>query len=415
MGKGLVMQKWAVVIVPLCCLTSSMAAPQVAPDDSVSFSQARALILAQNAGLRSVQSEIDAAKEGLLQAGVLPNPSGSIGLERFGANEIEASIGQTIELGGKRHLRTEAAKNELEAVRNNRKLTGLELEAEIIRRFIPIAIISRKLILLDSIITTADATKEQIRKKVEAGATRKTDLIRAEIGTEQLAIERSEIVRKIAQVRKRFAALGGERDPVLLNVSGSLNIETAIPSLDDLRNAIKNSPRVAALEIQRSLLETQKRQLKAESFPDMNLSAGYINKKQENIDAPLVGLSMDIPIFNRNTAAQKQLEFQRKAISERRENELLILDADVQDLYSRLMEINKKIAALRTGTIPKAETVFAMLKEYYNAGSASFLDLTTAQSELLRLQMDLLDIEAEWAHVSADLMQTTSLPIQIVK
>jgi len=409
------MQKRAIVLIPLFCWISSRAAPQVAPNDSISFSQAREFILAQNAGLRSVESEIEAAKEGVKQAGVLLNPSGSIGLERFGANEIEASVGQTIELGGKRRLRTEAAMKELEATRNQRKLSDLELEAEITRRFIPIAIISRKLTLLDSIIKTAEATKEQIRMKVDAGASRKTDFIRAEIGIEQLAIERSEIVREIAQARIRFAALGGDRDSALLKVSGSLNIEAAVPSLDDLRNAIKNNPRFAATEILLALLETQKKQLKAESVPDMNLSAGYIHKKPENVDAPLVGLSMDIPLFNRNTAAQKQLELQRKAINERRENDLRILDADVQDLYSRLMEINKKIAALRTGTIPKAETVFAMLHEYYNAGSASFLDLTTAQSELLRLRMDLLAIESEWAHVSADLMRSTSLPIQIVK
>jgi len=408
------MHKWGLPVITLFCWISLIAAPPVAPDDAISFSQARELILAQNAGIYSTQSEIEAAQEGVKQAGVIPNPSGSIGLERFGANEIEASFGQTIELGGKRRLRTEVARKDLEAAQNKRKISSLELEAEIVRRFIPITIISRKLTLLDSIIQTAEKTTEQIRVKVDAGASRKTDLIRAEIGIEQLLIERSEFVREIAQARKRFAALGGERDSILLKVSGSLNSEAAVPSLDDLRNAIKNNPGFAAVEVQLARLEIQKKQLKAESVPDMNISAGYIYKKPEKISAPLVGLSMDIPLFNRNTAAQKQIEFQHRALSKQRENDMRILDADVEDLYSRLMEINKKIAVLRTGTIQKAETVYTILQDYYNAGSASFLDLATAQSETLRLRMDLLDIESEWAYTAADLMQLTSLPIQII-
>jgi outer membrane protein TolC len=218
-----------------------------------------------------------------------------------------------------------------------------------------------------------------------------------------------------SQARNRFAGLGGDHDLALLTVYGTLDIEAAIPSLDSMRAAIKNSPRFAAVNIQLDLLETHEKLLKAKSVPDLDLSAGYIRKIPENVDAPLVGLSMVIPIFNRNTAAQKQVEFQRQAAIIRRENDLRLLDADVQELYSRLLEINKKMTALRTGTIPKAETVYCILMEYYNAGSTSFLDLTTAQSELLRLRIDLLDIEAEWADVSADLMLSTSLTIQIVK
>jgi outer membrane protein TolC len=98
-----------------------------------------------------------------------------------------------------------------------------------------------------------------------------------------------------------------------------------------------------------------------------------------------------------------------------RENELRILDAEVQDLFSRLMEIGKKIDALRSGTIPKAENVCAMLQDFYHAGNASFLDLTTVQSELLRLRMGMLDLESERAFSAADLMEMTSCTIQIVE
>ena len=409
------MQRWNLLIIQALCATLSTAAAHTMPDNAISFSQARERIIMHNSGIKVLESDIKSAQQGVSQSRVFHNPSGSIALEKFGLNEIEATISQTIELGGKRRFRAEAAEKELEISQNVLKLGSLELDVEIIRRFIPIAVGTHRLALLDSIRITAEATKEQILRKIDVGAARKTDLIRAEIGIERLAIERSEIVREIAQARKRFAALGGNRDSVLLNVSGTLNTEAEVPVLDDVRSAMRTHPRFAALAIQQALLETQKKQMKAESVPDVDLSVGYINKLPKRVNAPLVGFSMDIPIFNQTNAAQKQLSFRHEAFNKRRENDLRILDADTQDLYSRLIELKKKMAALRDGTIPKAETVCDMLWEYYTAGSTSFFDLTTAQSELLRLQMELLDMESEWAQVFADLMQLTSLHIPIVK
>jgi len=90
-------------------------------------------------------------------------------------------------------------------------------------------------------------------------------------------------------------------------------------------------------------------------------------------------------------------------------------EAEVRDLYSRLQGIDRKLSTLKTSTLPKAAEVYAMLVEYYQAGSVGYLDLTASRTEVLRLRMDLLDIEAERALALAELMQTTSLHIQVVK
>lgn len=410
------MHKWQLLMVPLLlCGAALRAAPPGGEGGSISFSQAREIILSKNAGLKSAGTETEAAKAGLSQARALPNPGVGLALEKFGANEFEASVEQTIELGGKRRLRTEAAQKEVDAAQNTRNLTQLELEAEIVRRFIPIATSERKLALLDSIIAISEAIKDQIQKRVNAGAARKTDLVRAEIEIEQLNLERSELVRENEQARKKFAALGAEQDLVLLSVSGSITNDAQIPSLEELRKALGNNPQLKAVDIEQARLDTQRKQLRAEIVPDLNLSAGYLQNNIENAYSPLVGLSMNIPLFNKNTAAQKQVELQRQALGQRRENTVRLLDADIQELHSRLLEIDKKIAVLSGSTIPKSESVYSMMQEYYQAGSAGFLDLSATQAEMLRLRMDLYDIQTERAQNLADLMQTTSLNIDIVK
>ncbi len=366
-------------------------------------------------GIEAAKTDIRTAESGVRQAGALPNPSISIALERFGAGEIESGIEQTIELGGKRKLRTKAAEKDLEAARNNQKLAGLELEAEMARRFIPIAIDTRKLLLLDSIFATAEATRDQIRRRIEAGAARKADLIRAEIELDRLALERSEMVRQIGQARRKFAALGGKESSSIVNVSGSLNHDAIVPSHQDLQKAIAGSPKFKAIDIEASRLATERRQLKAEVFPDLDLSAGFLRNNDEASTSPLVGAAMTVPLFNRNGDAQRQIGHRQQALLQRRENDLRLLEAEVQDIQTRLLEIDRKVNLLTTGTIPKAESVYGILRDYYGAGSASFLDLVEAQSDLLQLQIELLDTRAERAQNLAALMEMTSLSIQIVK
>jgi outer membrane protein, heavy metal efflux system len=398
----------------ICCWIA-VATGYAAPNDTIAFTQAREIIRAHNTGIQAVKADIRAAQEGVKQAGALPNPAGSLSLEKFGMNEIEATVGQRVELGGKRHLRIEAAAGELAAVKNTLMISALDLEVEMVRRFVPVAAITSKLLLLDSIIRNAEITREQIRRKVEAGATRKTDLIRAEMEIERIAIVQQAMARELSLARKRFAALGQAGDSALFLVAGTIAVDAALPPLDTLRNAVKNSPRIQALGMNASILATQRKQECAAATPDLELSAGYIKKLPEKVDAPLVGLSLELPIFNRNGAAQRRTAFQIEALRARRDNELRIADAEVQDAYGRLLDIVRKKNTLLTGVLPKAQSVYVMLKEYYDAGSADFLDLSVAQSELLRLRIDVLDIESEWAVVAADLIQTTSFPFTIVK
>lgn len=406
------MQKWGILVIPLVSWVVTASAANA--ENPISFMQAMEIIFANNRGLKATATDYEAAEAGVRQAGALSNPGIDVSLDNFGKNEIEASVQYTFELGSKRFLRKLAAQKELDEIGNARKLTRLELEAEMVRRFILIPVITEKLEVLDSIVATAAITKEQIRKRVEAGAARKTDLIRAEIELEQHALMRSELNRELVQARKKFAVLGGDQQLTLDNVTGTLD-ESVVPSLDDLNSALTNSPQISAQNIEKAKLEIQKKQLETEAIPDLDVSAGVLRNNIDNEFSPLVGLSMNIPIFNANKGALNQTKLRQQALDERKGNQLRILSAEVQDLYSRLLEIDNKIETLRTGTIPKAESVYSILQDYYASGSVGYIDLTAAQTEMLRLRMDLIDIEAERAMVLVDLMQVTSLHIKIVK
>ena len=400
---------------PIMCWTISQADASPDTKDSLSFAEAREIILSGNAGLRSAKTEIDAAKAGVHQAGTFPNPDIEVSLEKFGADEIEASVGQTFELGGKRKHRTEAAQIEVDVLVNAGEIARLELEAEIIRRFIPIATTTHKMDVLDSIIKITESTRDQIQRRVEAGGARTTDLVRIEIDIEQLQLERKELLLENKQARMKFAALGSSQNFSLINVTGELNHESSIPDLKTLQNAVDKNPVIMAYVIEQKKLEVERRQLSADASPDLNLSMGYLRNNEANSNSPTFGLSMSVPLFNRNTAAQKQAELRQKASGEQRENAYRLLMADIEGIHSQLEAIDLKLNSLQSSIVPKARKVYETLQEYYSAGSASFLDIAEAQAEMLRLRLELLDILQERAEKLTDLMQMTSINLQIVK
>lgn len=379
----------------------------------VPFSRAKEIILSQNAGLKSVTTEIEAAKELVSQVGTLPNPEVGLSLDNFGTEEIEISFEQTIELGNQRHLRKDAAHQETEAAVNIRNHAQLNLETEIIKLFIPIAIAEKKLLVLDSIIRTAENTRDQIQIRVENGGLRRTDLIRAEIEIEKLKLERRELVSEAKRSRMRFAALG--KDSSLIHVYGEVSDDQEIPPITTLHKALYESPDLKSFQIQKEQLIIQKKLLGAEAIPNISVSAGYARNNSEKTNSPLIGFSMGIPLFNNNAAAQRNSELRLKSVLEQRENTLRQLEVEVDDIHSKLIEADDKIKSLSGSTINKAEQVCLLMQEYYEAGNADFLDLSEARAELLQLRMELYDIQTERAQNLADLMRITSLNIQVVK
>ncbi|MFP4165317.1 MAG: TolC family protein [Chitinispirillaceae bacterium] len=404
------MQRWYLLISLLLLMTVAESAQQ---SDTVSFSKAREVILNHNFGIKAAQSRIEAARADVEQAKVYPNPEVSIGLGNLGVGEIEIGAAQKFELGGKRKLRRETALSEVRAYENSHKLVEAELEAEIVRRFIPIAVTEKKLALVDSVISNAQTTAEQITGRIEAGASRKTDLLRVEIELEQLQLERSGLERALNQARRRFASLGGNESSRLVNVNGDLN-EAQIPALDSLLNAVALSPRMKAYELQIAGLETRKQQLRTEAVPDLGASAAYVRNNKEGANSVGVGFSMGLPLFNHNVDAQRSVEFQKKSLLEQQKNQLVNLRTDISDIHSTLLQIDSNINILLTVTIPKAQKVYGLIREYYNAGNTSFLDLISIQQELLQLEMELLDLKAERADAVTELMAITASSFDIV-
>lgn len=407
------MKYWRFMIIMLpVFLTKGNAA---ANTDSLDFREAGEIILNENQELKAFFKEIDASTQGVTQANVRSNPSIGVAVENFGVKEIEASVEQTFELGGKRNKRTKIAMISVDEAKNAAEMKKNDLESEIVRRFIPVVLSVKKLSLIDSLIALTEKTKEQIRKRVDEGAAKKTDLIRAEIEMEHLQIERDALLSDNIQARRIFAALGGESSGRLLAVKGTYIDSVKISEIDEIKTAASTGPALKAIEIEKEQLKAEQMLYAAQAVPDLDVCAAYVGNPADRENALRIGVSMGIPLFDKNTGAQKQAELKYKASELRYLGTLKQVEAQILDLTGKLEVIDRKIAMLSKSTIPKAENVYSMMQEYYVAGSVNFSDLAYARAEMLRLGMELLELQSERAFGLAELMQITSAKIEIIK
>ncbi len=76
--------------------------------------------------------------------------------------------------------------------------------------------------------------------------------------------------------------------------------------------------------------------------------------------------------------------------------------------------INEELNTIQTKILPKAETVFQTLLEYYQHGSISLLDVIEAQTELLGYKTRVIEYHLIRVELLTDLYELTGLNVKII-
>jgi outer membrane protein, heavy metal efflux system len=384
-------------------------------NDTIPYSKARDIILTQNRSVLIIDKEAEAVKVNLDQKRIYPDPVASVNVNPVNLSEISVGIEQTIERSAKKKARITVAQKEFDQKIFEKKISNAELSAEIVKRFIPVAFAAQKLLLIDSIIAESRVLEEQIRKKVEAGATMRIDLTKAGVETEKLLVERNGQVRTLNRLQKYFASLAGSDSGKVSNVSGEINTSIKLPSIDELRTAIGNNPNSENIQKSIVLMDAQQELLKAEALLDPTFSVEYVRNNEENQNALFVGMSLELPIFKKNKNEIQQVTLLKESILRKQKlTEDLIL-TDVYDLYEQISICDEKIHSLQNDIMPKMSEMYSDVKQIYESGKTSYRDLSDIRSEIFSQRTELIDLELEKAQLIADVIEKTAITIELVK
>ena len=372
----------------LCLLLAGPAGAQ-----GLSLEQALDAAYARNPDLAAVGREIGIAEGERRQAGLIPNPELSWEVEdtRRATSTTTVTLSQALELGGKRGARIEVAKAgqaiarlELERQRNS-------LRADVIQAFHAALRAQTALELAQQSQALTERGLRVVEGRVRAGQSSPVEATRAQVQLAQAeaAVRRARTERGVAN--QVLARLTGSAEARFDRLDASNLSPGPAPQAEPLLAKVEQTAewRLAAAQIERG--DASLGSEKAQRIPNLTVSLGSQYSREDRERVNVVGLSMPLPLFDRNQG--NVLAAARRADQARdlRNAVELRLRSDTRSALEQWATAMGEVQAYDHTILPAAQQAVDTATRGFEMGKFAFLDVLDAQRTLIEARGLYLD------------------------
>jgi cobalt-zinc-cadmium efflux system outer membrane protein len=382
---------------------------------SITISDAVSIFLQQNLQLVAARYDIDTVDAEKLTARLRPNPQLSVGFSdiplAFNGNFVKPQtfsygISETLELGGKRGKRIDAANANSELARAEFQMVLWQLTNDLKKKFYAVLLAEALLNLAIENQKTFAETIKHTTELYQLGEISGLDLKRLEVEKFKFDadVANSERDHELA-VRDLRVTLGGDYRAMDIEAAGTIDYYRPYEfSLAELREkALAARPDLKAAQLGERAADASIRLQDAQRIPDVTLGAG-IEQVPLGSNTYNFGVGITLPVSDRNQGERAKALIQRmKAQNEQQ----LIANQVLSDVDKALVafEIQKRRVELyRTGVLTKVNDIQNLTEFSLKAGESSTLELLDAirtrretlagfYQTLFDYQVSLLDLE----------------------
>jgi cobalt-zinc-cadmium efflux system outer membrane protein len=377
------------VLVVIISLVVTLGAPSLVvgqqPLNQVTLDEALQLALKQNPTLMAQQAALFSTKAGETTAALRPNPTMNFLAEQLqpGQSQQDAqytvSVGQPIELGGKRQRRIDSARAATQVATYQLDDARRQVALQVKSAFAGVLIARQQLALAEANLKTLDDTERIQGLRAEKGDISELELLR-------IQVQRFTFARDAADARQALAAAR----IALRTAAGSVSIAEDFEVVGDLdfkevsldrallvQRALDNRPDLRAADADRLRARADHRLARANAWWDITPQLEYQRIGPDNTIG--VGFSFPLRIFDRNQGeiARTQAEITR-VDAVREATALQVLAALDTDRQAALIQ-RERVTSLRDVYLPKATRVRDTVEYAYRRGGQSLLDFLDAQ------------------------------------
>lgn len=406
---------WVHAIV--ACLLFGIASANAA---EVTLAGAIDLALKRNPVLLASRYELTAAQARVVQAGLRPNPELLIELENFGgrgemsgvkALETTLSLSQVIELGDKRRLRSAAALADSDVASIEQRARQLDVLAEVTRRFVDVVAAQERVRLAAEAMQLSRQTLDAINARVEAARTPVAEGSRARIALTRALIEERQALTALKAARYNLVACWGDAEPTFTEAAGDLFAFAAAQPLPALLAKLERTPDITFFASQSRLRDAELQVARAQARANLTFSFGVRRLEATDDLALVAGVSAPLPVYDRNQGAIREAQARRLQSDRELEAAMVRLRSTLQSTYEEMTATRETVEILRAEAIPQATVALDQVRSGYERGRFSFLELVSAQQELLGLRASVLDAAADYHRLLTEMERLTSEPL----
>ncbi|TAK51366.1 MAG: TolC family protein [Gammaproteobacteria bacterium] len=387
------------------------------PAGVLTLEAAVAATLARNPDLAASSFTLKAAAARIMQAQLRPNPELSVEIENFAGSgvlqgidglESTLSLSQVVELGGKRRLRSDLALMDRDLLGVERQAQELDVLVEVTRRFIALVAAQDRVALAAMTSAIAQRTLEAVAIRVQAARSPEAELSRASIALTRARVEVQQAESAMRAARQVLAALWGSQHPGFTEASGDLLTLRPVKPLEALLAALEGNPDYLRFASEARLRDAELRLARAQARPNIVFGLGMRRLEEGKDLALVVGFSMPLPLSDRNQGGIREAEMLRAQTDAQRQAALTRARATVFALYQELIATGARVETLRSGALAEAQQALEQTQYGYDRGRFSYLELATAQQELLDLRAAIIDAAADYHRLLAEIERLTN-------
>ncbi len=379
----------------------------ISADDAVAYA------LAHNGELQAARKEIEAARAMVKQARLRANPKLDIGVSQnvIGTDHnIDVDGMLPLELGGRRPARIAVAEREVEV--REREVANRErlLASEVRMKFGEALAKALKLSFTDQSIEANQQSFNLVAARVTEGATPplEQNMVLVELNRLRSMRESAEGAVEVSMLELRNLIGMPPEQPLRLH--GDFNhLVDQLPSIAEAtERALRERPDLHAFRAAENLAAAHIEQARAQGRLDASLSAGYEHMlfgfpvrgvdeagRLQPVSGAFhylkFGISLDLPVRNKNQGAIEAAVAESEAAKSRREFAELTMRREVAAAYAQYERTARAMEIFRVGVREQAKANLEVIKQTYELGSKTLIDYLGEQRRFIELENDFID------------------------
>ncbi|HSN16306.1 MAG TPA: TolC family protein, partial [Anaeromyxobacteraceae bacterium] len=402
----------------------AVEAPAAAPPDDPVLARLVEESLAARPELRQARELARAERERIPQAGTLPDPVLSLGLQNDGFGELmigkmdssyyQVMLTQGLPWPGKLGLRTDRARLAAEQAEAGVERSRLTAEAEVRRGYLDLLLVRDRLALLDALEAIWQESSGVARARYESGEGAQSDVLRAQLELNRLkqrrwALQSDERVRVQALNRVRARPLD-EPIPTTAKVR-----DLPLPALLDadaaFADAAARSPELKQARLEVATADAGVALAKRDRYPDLALTAAIMPRGQLD---PMwqAGVSFNLPVWSwrKQWRAVEENEARAAAGAQGASTVEQVLRQRVEERRSALATLLETVKLYREGLLVQSQATAESTLAQYRVGRVTFASVLDANAGYVADQEGLLLAIADAVRLGIAAMEVSLAP-----
>jgi cobalt-zinc-cadmium efflux system outer membrane protein len=407
---------------PETCATHAQT--QHEPEGVLTLQRALELALMHSPALAAAAHGVWAAEGTAQQAGAWQNPELELEAEDFGgsgdrkgydAAQTTLRLTQSLELGDKRQRRQRMAHAEARLTGWDYEATRLDVLTLTKKAFVDVLLAQGQLALAESLLGVAEDVRKAAAERVKAGKVPLLEETKAGVEVATARIDRDRARRELDATRKHLAALWGGSTPVFEAAGGDLGAAGDVPPIATFTASLHDAPNVARWSEQVALSEESLALAQAERIPNLDVSAGISRFEEDGTHTGLAGLSLPLPLFDRNAGGILAATHQATRVQYEQHAARLRATTDLLEAHSRLETARAEALTINAELLPGAQQAFDAAQTGYREGKFGHLEVLDTQRTLSEAKARYLNVLADYQRAAADVERLTGIPLNTIQ